>query len=135
MAGGVNILAAIAILGTVPAAVSLIWSWQQKHVRAGGLCRKCDYPLKDLEPRADGRFLCPECGLVQTGRAHASHRVGHLLDFSVPISSLIVLGLPIAICAVLRWRSSPTPPSPRVSALRWSSRGSSPGSRGWAFAA
>ncbi len=101
MAGGVNILAAVAILGTVPAAVSLIWSWQQRHVRAGGLCRNCDYPLKDLEPRADGRFRCPECGLVQTGRAHASHRVGHLLDFSIPASSLIVLGLPVAVCAVL----------------------------------
>ena len=101
MAGGVNILAAVAILGTVPAAVSLIWSWQQKHFRAGGLCRRCDYPLKDLEPRADGRFLCPECGLVQTGKSHASHRVGHLLDFSPAISALVVLGLPLVVCGVL----------------------------------
>lgn len=101
MAGGVNILAAVAILGTVPAAVSLIWSWQQKHFRAGGLCRQCDYPLKDLEPRPDGRFLCPECGLVQTGKSHASHRVGHLLDISPAISALVVLGLPLAVCGVL----------------------------------
>ncbi|MBL8760040.1 MAG: hypothetical protein JNL50_01940 [Phycisphaerae bacterium] len=101
MAGGMNILAAFAILGTVPAAASLIWSWQQRHIRAGGLCRKCDYPLRDLEPRADGRFLCPECGLIQSGRAHASHRVGHLLDGPIATSALVVLGLPLAICAVL----------------------------------
>lgn len=107
MSGGMNILPAAAILGTVPAAASLIWSWQQRHIRAGGLCRRCDYPLKDLEPRTDARLLCPECGLIQTGRPHVARRVGHLIDLPVWLASLVVLGLPTLIAGIVALAVNP----------------------------